>query len=358
MKLVELRFVMLWLLPLVQTAATLHSPRAAVLGALSIWLSLVLVDALVPPARRSPAAAAATAWHRWVLRLYVPLHLLLIACGFWAAARSSWLELLGLALAVGFITGAQGITVAHELGHSKLKLDRILAWVLMTSVAYSHFMVEHYRGHHPRAATLDDPASARYGESLWRFLPRTYIGSFASAWRLEAQRLAQRRRSWWHSPLLWTYMAKLALALVLSAGAAINNVAIKLLVFWLLQSLKATWLLETVNYIEHYGLSRRVQNGQREAFGAAHAWNADHFATNAALVNLQRHSDHHMHAWKPFPELDAQPADPAHVLPQLPTGYAGCIWLALWPPLWFALMHPRLARLNLPPELSPGPQSA
>ena len=205
----------------------------------------------------------------------------------------------------------------------------------MGSVGYGHFMVEHYRGHHPRAATWDDPASARRGESLWQFLPRTLVGSWASAWRLEAQQLDRLARSWWRSPLLWSVALNAALIAVLLALGQY-----KVLVFWILQAAFAVWLLESVNYIEHYGLQRNEVAGQREAFDLGHAWNADHVASNSLLANLQRHSDHHMHAWKPWPTLQALPG------PQLPTGYSGCIFLAALPPLWFSLMHPRLAALG------------
>ena len=333
MKISELRFAVCWALPLSVTVAVLTSPLAGFLTSVSIFAGLALCDLLV---RDSPAPVEPSAWHQWVLRLYVPLHLGLIGAGLWAAASANAWGVVGLAYAVGFITGGQGITFAHELGHSKSRVDRALGWVLMTSVCYGHFMVEHYRGHHPKAASWDDPASARYGESLWRFLPRTYIGGFKSAWQLEALRLVQMKRSWWQSPLAWSYASKLLFAGVLIALAAPTLIA-----FWLLQSLYATWLLETVNYIEHYGLNRQTIDGKREPFGKMHAWNANHLANNAVLVNLQRHSDHHMHAWKPFPTLQAMPD-----APQLPTGYAGCIFLATVPPVWFRVMHPRLKALQ------------
>lgn len=291
-------------------------------------------------ARRRPlsgtgACGASSPCFGWLLRGYLLLQLALIAAGAHAALQADWLTLLGVGFSVGFITGSQGITFAHELGHSKSKFDRLCAWVLMSSVCYGHFMVEHYRGHHPRAATPDDPASARRGESLYRFLPRTLWGSLASGWRLEAQRLTQFRRSWLRSPLAWSTIASL-MPFVLAALYLPAPIAIKLIAYFALQSTVAFLLLEIVNYIEHYGLQRRQQHGRTEAFGLMHAWNADHLLTNAMLANLQRHSDHHMHAWKRYPSLEALPG------PQLPTGYAGCLILALWPPLWFALMHRRL----------------
>ncbi len=209
----------------------------------------------------------------------------------------------------------------------------------MTSVCYGHFMVEHYRGHHPRAATHDDAATSRFCESLYRFLPRTLWGSLQSGWHLEALRIAQMQSSWLRSPLAWSAAASL-MVFVLVAAYLPAQTAIKVIAYFALQSAVAFVLLEIVNYIEHYGLQRKTVNGRREPFAVMHAWNADNAATNSMLANLQRHSDHHMHAWKSYPTLAPLPG------PQLPTGYAGCLLLAMLPPLWFALMHPRLERLQ------------
>lgn len=332
-----LRFALPALLLLGVAAAALHSALAAWATMAGVQLALAVLER-VPGLGRSPPPAPATGWHRLVLRAQLPLQLGLLAlCAGLAATRDAHaLGAVALGLAVGGVTGSQGITFAHELGHSRSRLDRLLAWLLMGSVLYAHFMVEHYRGHHPRAATRADPASARRGESLWRFLPRTLGGSLRSAWRLEAARLAQHRRRLWHSPLAWASAAQLA-----GLGLLAAWLGPWALLFWLVQAAYAVFLLETVNYIEHYGLARAEDAaGRREPFGLQHAWNADHALTNALLVNLQRHSDHHMHAWKPFPELAALPG------PQLPSGYAGCLFLACVPPLWFGLMHQRLDALQ------------
>ena len=325
----DLRFLSGLLVPLGLAFNMLFHPEQAGWGALFIWLAVAGGDLLW---RRSPAAGGSEGTLSWILRLFVPVQLALLAIGLWVTARAEWSVVLGVAYGAGFLTGAQGITFAHELGHSKRKADRVLGWILMTSVNYPQFMVEHYRGHHVRVATHDDPASARLGESLWRFLPRTVIGSTVHAWDLEARRLRDRGKGWVASPLFWAWTFNLSVVVALSALGEW-----KALVFWIVQSAFAVWLLETVNYIEHYGLSRaRLANGQREPFGVAHAWNADHLLANSLLANLQRHSDHHMHAWKPYARLEALPG------PQLPTGYAGCLLLAAVPPLWFRLMHPRL----------------
>ncbi len=336
----DTRFLLILLLPGFSVLSIGSGAAQAGWWTLAILFTVAALDAFMPGGQRSPPPLAETERGTrvmlWVVRLYVPVQLALLVVGAMAAATASWFTVLGLSFAVGFVTGAQGITLAHELGHSRNRFDRFLAWVLMTSVNYSHFMVEHYRGHHPRAATWEDPASARQGESLWQFFPRTLAGSFLSAWRLEGLRLSQHGRSWLSSPLAWCLALNVAVVLALWSLFAIQIVA-----FWIGQSIMAIALLETVNYIEHYGLQRKTSPaGQREPFAMAHAWNADHVVSNSLLANLQRHSDHHMHAWKPFPTLQALPG------PQLPTGYAGCLMLAALPPVWFAVMHPRLAALQ------------
>jgi alkane 1-monooxygenase len=338
----DLRFLLAWLLPGLTLLGLSRMPSQSALWTLAVWWSIALVDTVMPGAQHSPAPLAAyenEAYFRWILRVFVLFQIVLIAVGACAAVHSDWPAVIGVAFSVGFITGSQGITFAHELGHSKSRVDHFCAWVLMTSVCYGHFMVEHYRGHHPRAATQDDPASARYGESLYGFLPRTVWGSLVSGWWLEGQRLVQMKQSWLRSPLLWSTVVSFMLfalpALVLLAQAALKYIA-----FFALQSVVAFLLLEIVNYIEHYGLQRQTHGGKREAFCMAHAWNADHWFSNSLLVNLQRHSDHHMHAWKPYATLEPLPG------PQLPTSYAGCLVLAMLPPLWFRLMHPRIAALQ------------
>jgi len=325
-------FAAAWLLPLGVGAAALVTPWAAWGLMLGVQIALALLER-VPALQASPAAAPAAPAFRWVLRAHVLWQAALLALGLAIATdpAHSTAAILALGLGVGGVAGSQGITFAHELGHARSRGDRALAWLLMGSVLYAHFMVEHYRGHHARAATRADPASARAGESLWRFLPRTLAGSLASAWRLERQQLRQRRRGWRRSPLLW---ATLAQALGLAALAA--WLGPRALLFWGVQAVYAVFLLEAINYIEHYGLQRAERGGRPEPFGLQHAWNADHRATNALIANLQRHSDHHMHAWKPYETLEPLPG------PQLPTGYAGCLFLASVPPLWFRAMAPRL----------------
>jgi alkane 1-monooxygenase len=260
---------------------------------------------------------------RFVLHAWVPIQLALIGWG--ARLVGSGALAAGDAalftLSVGLATGATGITIAHELGHKRPALDRLLARVLLVTVSYGHFTVEHNRGHHVRVATPEDPASARLGEGFWTFLPRTLAGSLGHAWELDRREVAA---SW---------AATLVLAAAL--GAAFGPLAVA---FFFGQSAMAVTLLEAVNYVEHYGLRReRQRDGRYERQAAHHAWDAYERLSNCFLIHLQRHADHHLNPSRPYAALQPQPQSP-----RLPMGYAGMIPLALVPPLWFAVMDPRV----------------
>ena len=309
---------------------------AVVFGALPLIDHLVGVDDWNPAPDEERALADAL-WYRALLALYGVIHFALIA---WAVAHAGamtgW-ERLGLALTLGIVTGAIGITVAHELGHKRGVWERVLAWWLLASVAYAHFRIEHNKGHHGRVATPEDPASARLGESFWWFLPRTVGGSFMSAWNIERERLAVLGQGPWH-PGNGVLRSVASTALLFALGAAWGG-AVALGVLGV-QALVAIGLLEAVNYVEHYGLERaRHADGGWARVEPCHSWNASHRVTNWYLFNLQRHSHHHIDHARRFQTLRHLPESP-----QLPTGYSGMVLLALVPPLWRAVMDPRVQR--------------
>lgn len=329
-----LRFAWAWAMPVTIGWAALQQPGGPwwAWATLATWQVALALAECMPVFRLSPPAAPMGWFHRAVIRLHFGVQAALLAQGLFLSLQpsTSTAAVVALGLAIGGITGAQGITYAHELGHSRSRWDRMLAWGLMASVGYVHFMIEHYRGHHRHVATKADPASARWGESLWAFLPRTLKGSWVSAWNLESQRLDARGQGWSRSPLAWMSAVQ-ALGLVILGWMGGGHA----LLFWMVQAVYAIFLLETVNYIEHYGLQRRQTAQGLEPFGIHHAWNTDRWWTNCILVNLQRHSDHHKHATKPYSTLDALDG------PQLPTGYVGCLFLAMVPPWWRHVMHSR-----------------
>lgn len=285
-------------------------------------------------------------------RLFVPVHYLTLAWALHQAARGHWslLEFAGNVLALG-IEGGVLIVVAHELGHKPGRLDRWLAKALLHGVCYGHFTIAHNRGHHASVATQADPATSRLGESFYRFLPRTLWGNFIEAWRLEARHLDRQGLGPWHwrnemyRNLLYPLLLLTGLYLGAQALAGYHAALVVGSVF-LAQAVLGFILLEAVNYLEHYGLERRVQaDGRPERIRRAHSWNSNHLLSNGLLFHLQRHSDHHAWPARPYQLLHAEA-----YAPQLPTGYSGMILLALLPPLWFRIMDPLVHRYRMADE--------
>lgn len=275
-------------------------------------------------------------YYRWITYLFLPLQYaaLIWAAWLWSGDSLSVFDKVGLALTVGTVAGI-GINTAHELGHKKEKVERWLAKIALAQSFYGHFYIEHNRGHHVRVATPEDPASSRVGETVYAFLPRTVVGSLKNAWRLEQPRFKRRDESHWsiRNDVLnaWLMSVVLWAALLVVFGIGI-------LPYLLLQAAVGIVLLEIVNYLEHYGMLRQKEHtGRYERVRASHSWNSNNIATNVLLYHLQRHSDHHANPTRRYQAL--RDVDEA---PVLPTGYAGMILLALFPPLWFKVMDPRV----------------
>ncbi|MET7597433.1 alkane 1-monooxygenase [Streptomyces sp. NPDC004082] len=281
-------------------------------------------------------ALEADRYYRWCTYLYLPLQFgaLVWACGKWADDALSVAQELGLTATTGVVAGV-AINTAHELGHKREQLERRLSRMALAQTGYGHFYVEHNHGHHVRVATPEDPASSRLGESFWRFLPRTVLGSLRSAWHLEQRRLQRRGKAVWgrHNDVLTAWSMTVLLFGTLSAVFGL-----KVLPFLLLQAVLGFCLLETVNYLEHYGLRRqRRPDGRYERVTPKHSWNSNNTISNLLLFQLQRHSDHHANPLRRYQTL--RHFDDA---PQLPSGYATMIVLAWLTPLWRKVMDPRL----------------
>lgn len=275
-------------------------------------------------------------YYRWCTYLFIPIQYagLIFACWLWSSGDLNTIESIGLAVTMGMVGGV-AINTAHELGHKRASSEKWLSRVALAQTGYGHFFIEHNRGHHVKVATPEDPASSRLGESFWAFLPRTVVGSLRSAWGIETARLDRLGKSHWgiHNDVLSAW----AMTIVLFAGLGIVFGAV-VLPYLLVQAVIGFSLLEVVNYLEHYGLRRQKrEDGRYERCLPEHSWNSNNVASNVLLYHLQRHSDHHANPTRRYQAL-------RHVeeAPQLPTGYAGMIVLAWFPPLWRRVMDPRL----------------
>jgi alkane 1-monooxygenase len=275
-------------------------------------------------------------YYRWCTYVFIPIQYagLVFACWMWASGDLTLVEDIGLALTMGMVGGI-AINTAHELGHKRASSEKWLSRVALAQTGYGHFFIEHNRGHHVKVATPEDPASSRLGESFWAFLPRTVIGSLRSSWGIETARLDRLGQSHWgiHNDILTAWA--MTIGLFAGLGIAFGPVVLPYL---LAQAVVGFSLLEVVNYLEHYGLRRQKrEDGRYERCLPAHSWNSNNVASNVLLYHLQRHSDHHANPTRRYQAL--RHVDEA---PQLPTGYAGMIVLAWFPPLWRRVMDPIL----------------
>lgn len=250
--------------------------------------------------------------------------------------------LLLLLLNTMIMNGGVGITIAHELGHKTNKFDKFLAKLLLVQVAYGTFYVEHNRGHHVHVATPKDPATAKKNQTYYSFWRQAVIGGFISSIKIERERLAQRKKK----SNLWTnevYRLSIFSLLLFFSSIAFNyfvnkNLSYELIIFLIAQAFLSFSLLEAVDYIEHYGITRKeISPGIYEKVNPTHSWNANFIYSNYLLFQLQRHADHHMYATKKYQLLNSYKNSP-----QLPNGYPAMVILTLIPPLWFNTMNKRL----------------
>jgi alkane 1-monooxygenase len=279
-------------------------------------------------------------WHRMITLIWPPLQFAMIFGLIWYIPRVDHLnplEIYLVTVGMGVLSGSVGIVYAHELMHQRNKLERWLGDILMSMAIYGHFRSEHLLVHHRHIGTPRDPVTARYNESFWRFYPRVLKGCLLSSFRAERDMLARKNLPWWHaSNPFWRYWglqtAFVVLAFALGGGLGV--------LIFVLQALSAIFQLELVNYVEHYGLTRKyLGDGKYEHVKPRHSWNASHKASNWFLINLQRHSDHHYKPDRRFPLLQTHDEDDA---PQLPYGYSVMTFFALFPRKWRAMMNPRV----------------
>ncbi len=334
----------LGLVPVALLAAT-YGGWMLLLLPFSTWYLFTGLDYVVGLNTQNPDLDTAETdlfWHRLITLIWTPVQLITVFGIMWYVLQSGhlhWVEEWALFAGLGILSGTIGITYAHELMHQKPKEERLMADILLASVLYSHFRSEHLLVHHRYVGTPRDPVTARYGEGFWRFFPRVLWQCYVSAFKAEKAMLARKGLPWHHtSNPFWTYWAMQAGFVLLAAiiGGWWGVFLFTVQAFW------AVFQLELVNYVEHYGLTRKhLGDGKYEHVMPRHSWNAAHRASNWLLINLQRHSDHHYKPDRRFPLLQTYGAADA---PQLPYGYPVMTMAALSPTIWRRVMNPRVRK--------------
>jgi alkane 1-monooxygenase len=299
--------------------------------AVVVALLAALIGAEWLPARWAAAVEGGLRQSRLLPLLYVPLQLGLIVWAIPVAANSTPLVFIALAISVGVTAGVFGMLCAHELAHSRSRFDRLVALAMLTGTGNRQFRISHIYGHHRWAGTERDAASARLGESFYAFLVRTLRGQWREAWEFEQRRCASRAAGLWQNRAAQDIAAMAVVYATILAGFGTRGA-----LFFFCQGAIAIVVLELFNYIAHYGLLRgRRGEGQWEPLLDACSWNSSNALANLLIFNMGRHSDHHRR-----PAAAYQALSGIARAPELPLGYAGCILLALVPPLWRRVMDP------------------
>jgi alkane 1-monooxygenase len=275
----------------------------------------------------------------WMLYLNLPM---VFGILFWALMVVSSqslenFEIIGLVLSVGIVLGVNGINVAHELGHRLASKERFLGKLLLLPSLYMHFFIEHNFGHHLYAATKEDPATARYNQSVYSFWVTSVFRQYISAWKIQKNLLKNNNKNFLSikNDMFWYVIFQIAyLVLIFFLFGKIG------LFFSLSVAITAFLLLETVNYIEHYGLLRvKTESGRYERIKEIHSWNSNHVVGRIVLYELTRHSDHHYKSSKKYQLLECYDESP-----EMPFGYPTSMVISFLPPLWFSIMNKRIPR--------------
>ena len=246
---------------------------------------------------------------------------------------SSVYDIVGIILSSSIVMATNGINVGHELGHRKSIIARTCSKLLYLPCQYMHFYIEHNFGHHINVATPEDPATAKYKQTVYSFWITSVIKTYLSAWEIQLKLLKVSKRSFFsikNDMVFYTFFQIMFLVFIY------YNFGLYLTMLSIMMSVVSFLFLETINYVEHYGLLRKKEpSGRYERVKPHHSWNSNHTIGRIVLYELTRHSDHHFKASKKYQVLES-----LDECPHLPHGYPTSILLSLIPPLWFSIMNP------------------
>ncbi|NEV93427.1 alkane 1-monooxygenase [Psychroflexus sp. YR1-1] len=344
MKFTDLKYLTAYLLPFSAILGILYPAKFSYLTPIVTFGIIPVLELFTPQftqnlSETDKTSKAGHPFFDWLLYFNLPLVYFILAFSLVSLEfkELSPVQLLGLVISTGIVLGSNGINVAHELGHRDDWWSQLAAKLLLLPSFYTHFTLEHNFGHHAKVSTPEDPATAKLNQSVFSFWFTSSIRQYQSAWRLQKQMLTAKNRKFWSlkNSMLINSVLQLAyisvLFIVFSWTTALLAIAMGVLGFL---------LLESINYIEHYGLLRKQrESGRYYPVKEIHSWNSNHLLGRILLYELTRHSDHHYRASKNYQLLEYYSTSP-----ELPYGYPTSILIAFIPPLWFALMNPRIPR--------------
>lgn len=338
----DLKYLIAYVVPVTAIIGLLLRGPWVFLAPTVAFLLVPIMEVIMPvnAANLSSAEALSKSKNRffnWLLYFNIPL-VFAIVFGLLFSLNVrvySISELIGLIFSVGIVVGSNGINVAHELGHRKLQWEKTLGKLLLLPALYMHFYIEHNFGHHQNAATPEDPATAKYNETLYAFWVSSIVRQYAKAWKIQTNILTREQVPFLsvQNDMLWYSIFQLSYLLLIFMFFGMVGLLVAIGV-----AIVSILLLETINYIEHYGLRRmKTASGRYERVTEIHSWNSNHVLGRMMLYELTRHSDHHYKSHKKYQLLEYH-----DVSPQMPYGYPTSMVLAMIPPLWFSIMNRRI----------------
>ncbi|CAM1363881.1 alkane 1-monooxygenase [Tenacibaculum xiamenense] len=341
-----LKYLAFLILPLTVSISFLQEGWLTYLPIFTFFIFVPLLELFCKPNNNNfnseeEEVAKSNKLYTYILYFTIPIHLFFLGWFLLFVVHQNMplSDLLGKTFSMGLMCGVIGINVGHELGHRNNRKDEFLGEILLLTSLNTHFLPYHNAGHHFNVATPKDAATARKNENLYFFWIRSHFQSYYQAWRLENKRLLTSNRPWFHYQnrmIIYTISSISLISLIFFF------LGLKAAIAFISAAVVGILLLETVNYIEHYGLLRkRNERGRYERVKRTHSWNSDHIIGKYMLFNLSRHSDHHYNGSKHYQLLKSLSESP-----QMPTGYPGMMLVALFPPIWFKLMNKKLKVLQ------------
>jgi len=345
MKIADLKYLIAYTVPVAGFIALYNDGLASWTAVIYAFVFIPLIELFVNKSEdnfsdQEEESRKTSPFFDYLLYLNLPIIYILVVSFLILVAQNnlSTSDLIGKILSVGIVLGS-GINVAHELGHKSKWHEQFMAKAILLPTLYMHFIIEHNRGHHLNIATPEDPASSRKGENVYFFWVRSVVFSYLGAWKLEAKRLKKMNKrviSLHNEMLIFQIIQGAYLVAVYAFFGMIGLIsALSIAVVGFL-------LLETINYIEHYGLTRKkLPNGRYERVDVRHSWNSNHEFGRIVLYELTRHSDHHYKANRKYQILRHHDESP-----QLPYGYPASMLISFIPPLWFKVMNKELVKIE------------
>ncbi|MBE7173533.1 MAG: alkane 1-monooxygenase [Williamsia sp.] len=308
------------------------------------WIIIPVAELFIAPDERNLSSAEEEhATHNkaydYILYMMVLLQLPVLLLFLYSMQDEtlSWMEKTGRITAMGLFCGTCGINVGHELGHRVNPFEQGLAKASLLISLYMHNLIEHNRGHHKYVGTHQDPSTARYGEGLYRFWLRCTVYTYLHAWKIANKETRKKGQ-----PVLGIRNEMIQMHLIegVYVAAILCFFGPLILTYYILAALMGILLLQSVGYIEHYGLIRKQTGSQTfERVLPVHSWDSHHIIGRLLLLEVARHSDHHYMASRKYQVLRYH-----DTAPRMPTGYPGMILLALVPPAWFYVMNRRICK--------------